>query len=144
MPGPDYHGWTHGPNGSDPAPGASGFVLHYKVLLDVEFLATGDGKLTVGIPEEMDGMSLVSAESYVTTVSSSGTVRVQVRNVTQAHDMLSTRIDIDASEYTSYTCGTRSVVNGANAAVATGDRIAFDLDLAGTNAQGLGVWLGFE
>lgn len=107
-------------------------------------VSTGDGKFIFAIPEDLDNYYLVEAEAYVTTVSSSGTPTVQIRNITQAVDMLSTRITIDASEFTSYTAAAPSVVNLANSQVDTGDRIAIDVDVAGTGAKGLGVILQFS
>jgi hypothetical protein len=114
-----------------------------KVFGDTQTLATGDGKFIFAIPEDLNGYNLTSAEAYVTTVSSSGLPTVQIRNITQATDMLSTKVTIDVSEFTSYTAATRSVVDTANDDVATGNRIAIDVDAKGTGAKGLGVILVF-
>jgi hypothetical protein len=57
--------------------------------------------------------------------------------------MLTTKITIDASEFTSYTAATAPVIDSANKDVATGDLIAIDVDVAGTGAKGLGVILTF-
>lgn len=113
--------------------------FHIKVFSDVSTLSTGDGKFIFAIPSELNGWNLVDAQAYVTTVSSSGLPTVQLRNVTDSVDMLSTRITIDASEYTSYTAATPRVINTTYDDVATGDRIAIDVDVAGTGAKGLGV-----
>lgn len=117
--------------------------FHIKVFSDASVVTTGDGKFIWAIPEDLHGASLISAHAYVTTVSSSGTPTVQLRNVTQAADMLTTRITIDASEYTSYTAATAPVIDAANDDVAKGDRIAIDVDVAGTGAKGLGVIVRF-
>lgn len=124
------------------APAGSG-QFDIKIVSDTQAVATGDGKFIFAIPADLNGSSLISAEAYVTTVSSSGTPTVQIRNVTDAVDMLSTRVTIDVSEFTSYTAAAPSVVNTANAGVTTGDRIAVDVDVAGTGAKGLGVILEF-
>jgi hypothetical protein len=124
-------------------PSFGGGNFEIKVFADTDALATGDGKFIFAVPEDLDGANLLSAEGYVTTVSSSGLPTVQIRNVTDTVDMLSTRITIDVSEFTSYTATTPSVVNTANSAVSTGDRIAVDVDVAGTGAKGLGVILVF-
>lgn len=107
-------------------------------------LTTGDGKAYFLIPSELNGWLLLSAHAAVATVSSSGVVTVQLNNVTQAVDMLSTAITIDANERTSYTAATPPVINPANADVATGDVIRIDVDTAGTGAAGLIVQLHFE
>ena len=96
------------------------------------------------VPQELNGYNLVGANAFVTTVSSSGTPTVQIRNVTDAVDMLSTRITIDASEYTSYTAAAAAVVDATYDDVATGDRLAVDVDVAGTGAKGLGIVLTFQ
>ncbi len=118
-------------------------TIQIKIFTDTDTVTTGDGKAIFCIPSDMDGMNLVDADAFVTTVSSSGTPTVQIRNVTDAVDMLSTRVTIDASENTSYTAATPAVVDTAHDDVATGDGIAIDVDVAGTGAKGLGVVLRF-
>lgn len=107
-------------------------------------VATGDGKAYFVIPPEMNGMNLVDADAAVITTSSSGTPIVQIYNVTDSQDMLSTRITIDASEYTSYTAATAPVINTSYDDVATGDIIRIDVDGAGTGTKGLIVILSFQ
>ena len=119
-------------------------VIQVKVIDDLTTLTTGDGKVIFLVPQELNGYNLVSANAFVTTVSSSGTPTVQIRNVTDAVDMLSTRITIDASEYTSYTAAAAAVVDATYDDVATGDRLAVDVDVAGTGAKGLGIVLTFQ
>ena len=119
-------------------------VIQVKVIDDLTTLTTGDGKVIFLVPQELNGYNLVGANAFVTTVSSSGTPTVQIRNVTDSVDMLSTRITIDASEYTSYTAAAAAVVNATYDDVATGDRLAVDVDVAGTGAKGLGIVLTFQ
>ena len=107
-------------------------------------LTTGDGKFYYWVPPELNGMNLVDADAMVGTVSSSGTPTIQIRNVTDTADMLSTRITIDANENTSYTAATAPVINAATDDVATGDQLAIDVDVAGTGTKGLSVVLTFQ
>jgi hypothetical protein len=118
-------------------------VIELKVIDDATTLTTGDGKVIFCIPAALGGCDLTAAHAFVTTNSSSGTPTVQIRNVTQAADMLSTRITIDANEATSYTAAAAPVIDTTNDDVATGDLIAVDVDVAGTGAKGLGVILTF-
>ncbi len=134
-----HHGKDHRWNGAD-ASGPERFEI--KVIQDSATLGTGDGQLIFMIPRELNGSNLVEAQAFVTTVSSSGDPLIQIRNVTQTADMLSTRIKIDAGEFTSYTAAQR-VIDASNDDVATGDLIAIDVDTAGTGAKGLGVVLEF-
>lgn len=119
-------------------------VVQIKVFDDATTVTTGDSKFVFCVPTELNGYNLVDADSFCSTVSSSGTPTVQVRNVTDAQDMLSTAITIDASEYTSYTAVTPPVINASYDDVATGDLIAIDVDVAGTGTKGLGVILTFQ
>jgi len=149
--GPVYHGWNHRPKlrgGSDPLPPVGHFEI--KVFADTNALdgtlddiarivSTGDGKFIFAIPQDLDGCELVHAAGYVTVA---GAVTVQVRNITQAYDFLSTRITVDSGEFSSYTAVTEPVIT-PDQLVATGDRIAIDVDAADGTAEGLGVILMF-
>lgn len=106
-------------------------------------VVTGDGAFIFEFPDDLDRMELNHARAFVTTVSSSGLVTVQLRNITQAVDMLSTKITIDAGETSSGTAATPPVINVANAIPDARDLIAIDVDTAGTGAKGLGVILRF-
>lgn len=135
------HGHRHRPGGSDPIP--KGAAYEIKVFSDEDAATTGDGKFKFAIPADLDGVKLTDAQAFVTTASSSGLVTVQIRNVTAAADMLTTRVTIDASEKTSYTAATPRVIDAAHATVAKADEISIDVDAAGTGAKGLGVILVF-
>lgn len=153
---PAYHGPTHRRKkfgGTDPIPGES--FRNLKLFADtnacdgnlpvgVRVVSAGDGKFIFQIDEDEDGFLLHYVRAYVSVVSSSGAITVQVRNITQAHDMLSTACTIDAGDFSSLDAGTAAVVNTANASVADGDLIAIDVDGAGTDAEGLGVNVGFR
>ncbi len=142
------HGRDHSPTGFDPIPGLTGGSsapqFDIKVVADYDIVVVGDGQFIFAIPSDVNGMNLTSVAAYVTTVSSSGLPTVQIRNITQTADMLTTKITIDVSEFTSYTATTAAVIDTGNDDVATGDRIAVDVDVAGTGAAGLGVILGFS
>jgi hypothetical protein len=118
---------------------------HYeiKVFGDTQEVTAGDGAFIFALPEGLDGRSLVDAQAFVTTVSSSGGLTIQISNVTQAADMLSTEVTIDAGDTSSYTATTPHEVDTANNQVFTGDLISIDVDGAGTGAMGLGVILRF-
>lgn len=106
-------------------------------------LTTGDGKAYIAITGALGGLNLVDVTAALTTNSSSGAVSVQVHNVTQAADMLTTNLTVDASEPTSLTAATPAVIDAANDDVAAGDIIRIDVDGAGTGAKGLIVALTF-
>lgn len=134
------HGRDHRPGGGDPITFAE---YEFKLFPDTDIVETGDGRLTWRVPTSVAGLRLLSAHAYVSTVSTSGKPTVQIYNATTANDMLSTRVEIDANEYDSYTAATQPVVNASYAQVSASDRIRFDIDVAGTGAKGLGVTLTF-
>lgn len=119
-------------------------VAILKVFDDTTALAAGNGKMYFAIPLELTGYNLVQAEAFVSTASTTGTiVNVQVYSNTLSHDMLSTAITIDNTEYTSFTADARSAVDTNYDNVTTGDLIQIDVDATGTGAKGLGVILSF-
>lgn len=137
-----------GATGTTGVTGATGAVAGAVVEIAVgdplgDDLAIGDGQGWLLIPTVMNGWNLTAVAAGLTTVSSSGLPTIQIRNATGAVDMLSTKVTIDAGEFTSYTAVTAPVINVANDNVATGDRIMVDIDVAGTGAKGLVVTLTF-
>jgi len=114
-----------------------------KIVDDTTVVTVGDNQLIFCIMPDWNGLNLVDADIFVSTVSSSGLVTVQLRNVTDAVDMLSVRMTIDANEKTSFTAATQPTIDLTHDDVVTGDIISVDVDGAGTGAKGLGVMLKF-
>ena len=106
-------------------------------------IVAGDGKFIHLVSRDMDGLDLVDAEAYVTTVAS-GTILIQIRNVMTGLDILSTRLQIDSGEKNSKDAATAAVINRTNSQVSWGNHIAIDLDSAGTGSKGLGLVLTFR
>ena len=107
-------------------------------------VVNGLGDIYFIVPAELDGMNLVSVGAHVTTVSSSGLPSFQIHNLSNALDMLSTNMTIDANEKDSATATTAAVINAANDHVNTGDEIRFDCDAIGTGAKGVTIRMGFR
>lgn len=107
--------------------------------------ATGDGKFYLHIPAALNGMNLVEVHAEVITAGTTGTTDIQIHNVTDAVDMLSTLLTIDSAETGSDTAATAAVINAANDDVATNDLLRIDVDAVSTTAaKGLIVTLGFQ
>ncbi len=108
-------------------------------------LAVGDGRYSMRIPLYLVGFNLVGVGGAVVTPSTSGAPTVQIArgrqpNATTAHsyvDVLSTRLTIDVNEYDSQYAAAGAVINAANDDLLEGDLLRFDVDVAGTGAQGL-------
>ncbi len=129
-----------------PAVGAAGtkVVYHVKVFADNQIVLAGDGRWILTLGLDTAGMTLQRVRIAVTTVSSSGIIQVQFHNLRLAADMLSTLVQIDATEFNSADAATAYVINLANDDVLDKDRIRFDVDAAGNNAKGLEVELLFN
>ena len=106
--------------------------------------SAGNGITHVTIPSTLNNRKLQSAEAHVYTVGTGGNITtVQLHNLTDAVDMLSTPITIDLNEKDSSTAATPSVVGGYPG-VATADVIRIDVDIVATNTLGLEVRMVFN
>lgn len=130
-----------------------------KIIADDDEVATGDGLFIFAIPIDLDRSKLRYVNAFVTTVSSSGLVTVQIHNLTASSneasnfDMLLTPITIDANEFDAENATTPwEIDKGFNEygwpdtdnTVYYRQQLRIDVDTAGTGAMGLGVMLGFE
>lgn len=107
--------------------------------------ATGDGKATFKVPSGLDGMNLISVDAEVDTAGTTGTTDIQIHNVDNALDMLSTKLTIDSAETGSDTAATPAVINTSNDHINTNDIIRIDVDAVSTTAaKGLLITLGFQ
>lgn len=108
-------------------------------------VTTGDGKAFFRVPAELNGMNLTGVAATVYTAGTTNTTDIQIRNVTDTVDILSTKITIDSGETDTATAATPAVINASNDDVATGDKIAIDIDATSTTkAKGLYVEMRFE
>ena len=108
-------------------------------------LTTGDGKAYLHVDPRLAGQDLVDIHAEVITAGTTGTTDIQIHNVTQTADMLSTKITIVSGETRSDTASTPAVIDTANDDVALNDLIRIDVDAVSTTApKGLIVTLGFE
>lgn len=142
---------------------------HYEIKLfaDDDVIETGNGRFIFEVPYNLDKGRLRYVNAYVTTVSSSGLVTVQIHNVGTVSnpvgmDMLSTPMTIDANEKSAEDAATPWVIKDtfadtggdpsyseygfpyADYTVFYRQQLRIDIDTAGTGAMGLGVMLGFD
>lgn len=97
-------------------------------------ITTGNAKCTIRAPF---AMTLTGCRANLNTASTSGIPTVDI-NV-NGSSVLSTKLTIDANELTSVTAAVPPVISSS--AIADDDIITFDIDVAGTGAKGLKVWL---
>lgn len=117
-------------------------------MVIVEFstnVTTGDGQFYFHISKKINGMDLVDVHAEVITAGTTGTTDIQIRNVTDAVDMLTTKITIDSGETGSDTAATPAVIDTANDDVAENDLLRIDIDaVQSTPPKGLIITLGFK
>jgi len=118
-------------------------TLVIKCVADTISPTVGNGITHVTIPSTLDGKNLQSAQAHVYTAGTGSLTTVQLHNLTDGQDMLSTAITIDASEKDSSTAATPSVT-GANNGVSTADVIRIDVDVVATSTLGLEVRMVFN
>ncbi len=106
-------------------------------------LITGDGQAYIPISPDLNGFKIASAMATVANSSSSGIPTIQIRNATTGIDLLTTPITIDVGETSSITAATPPVINSSAVALATGNLLAVDIDIAGTGTKGLILTLTF-
>jgi len=126
------------------------FGTRYVQMVVADFtadIAEGNGKFYFHVPAGLNGMDLVEVHAKVITAGSGSTVDVQIHNLTDTSDMLSTSLTIDNGELDSKDAATAAVINGSEDDVVTNDVIRIDVDGNGgdtTVAKGLIVTLGFR
>ncbi|MFA6897197.1 MAG: hypothetical protein WCQ96_02850, partial [Patescibacteria group bacterium] len=108
-------------------------------------IATGDGKGYFVVPAGLNGMNLISVHAKVVTAGTTNTTDIQINNVTDNVDILSTKITIDSGETSSDTAATAAVIDTTKDDVATNDVLRIDVDAASTTKpKGMIVTLGFQ
>lgn len=95
-------------------------------------VSTGDGAFYFHVPSALAGMNLVAVHAEVITAGTTGTTDIQIHNVTDAVDMLSTKLTIDSGETGSDTAATAAVINTSNDDVAENDLLRIDVDAVST------------
>ena len=106
--------------------------------------ATGDGQYYFYVPDKLNGLNLVSVVGFVISAGTTNTMNIQIRNVTQGADILSTVLTIDSTETSSLTAATPAVIDTAEDDVTTYDQLRVDIDAIHTTpAKGLTLLLGF-
>lgn len=97
-------------------------------------ITTGTNKATMSLPY---AFTVTSVYATLNTASSSGIPTVDINEA--GTTILSTKLTIDASEKTSATAATAAVISDAS--IAANAEIGFDIDVAGTGAKGLKVFI---
>lgn len=95
-------------------------------------LAVGDYQGWFMIPPALNSWNITFVGA-MRKAGGTGVPALQLRNVTDSVDVLSTKVTIDTSETTSGTAATPPVIDTSKDDVATYDIFAVDVDVAGTS-----------
>ncbi len=108
-------------------------------------VAAGAGKFYIHIDSKLNHMNLVRTHAEVIIAGIGGATEIQIANVTDSVDILSTKLTIDSGETGSDTADAAAVINTANDDVATNDVLRVDVDTVSTTPpKGLIVTLSFR
>ena len=122
--------------------------VRYVQMVVTEFTTTnavGNGQFYLHIPPELNGLNLTYVHGENITAGTTGVETVQIHNLTQTADMLSTELTIDSGETGSDTAAAPAVIDEAEDDVATNDVLRIDRDTVHTTpAEGLILTLGFS
>lgn len=115
---------------------STGLPVEFCIAMSDETTAitTGNAKVTWRAPY---AFTVTEVRSSLTTVSSSGLPTVDINE--SGTTILSTKLTIDANEKTSTTAATPPVIS--DTAIADDAEMTMDIDVAGTGAAGLKVWI---
>lgn len=107
-------------------------------------LSTGDGKAYITIPSQLTGYNLTAVHARVITAPTGAALSIMIHNLTDAQDMLSTALTIDATETGSDTAATAAVIDTTKDDVVTNDCIRIDIDQVGSTVAGKGLIIRME
>ena len=123
------------------------FKVVYVQLVVKDFTVdniTGDGQYFFFVPPKLDGLDLTYVHAEVVTAGITGTQDIQIHNIDNVLDMLSTKLTLDTTETGSDTAAVPAVINTSNDHVNTNDILRIDVDVIQTTpAKGLIITLGF-
>lgn len=115
---------------------STGLPVEFCIAMSDEttVITTGTAKVTWRAPF---AFTVTEVRSSLTTASSSGLPTVDINE--NGSTILSTKLTIDANELTSTTAATPPVISDSS--IADDAQITMDIDVAGTGATGLKVWV---
>jgi len=124
--------------------GLAGSVHGEKVIqmVVVDFttaLTTGNGKFYFHVPSTLNGFDIVDVHAEVISAPAGSTIIIDLYNVTQSGDILSTNLTIDASETGSDTAAAAAVIDTGQDDLQTNDVIRVDIDQIGSSTAGSGL-----
>jgi hypothetical protein len=138
---PQHGKIDHRCNGPDPIP----VLVHLKIFSDTTAAAAGDDARRFVTTDDLGGTFLRSVHATVTTVGGGATV-IQIHNLTNTDDLMTTRTTIDTGDTNSYDSATPHVMDDSGTPpinyITRGDVLRVDVD-TGSSAMGLEVLLEF-
>lgn len=115
-----------------------------KPIAEDTVLSTTDDLMRFTVPDELSGMDLVSCGAHIYTAATSGIVTIDIYNLTDTVDMLTSAMMIDATEKDTVTAASAAVINTGEDDVSTADELRIDVTAGASGASGLEVRLIFK
>lgn len=116
--------------------GVSGWKSAEIVAFDfTDSVTTGDGAAYFHVPSHLDGFLLKKVHGQCIVAGTTGNLTVQIYNATTAHDLLSTKIQVDSGQTGSQQSGTQPVINTSYNSVAENNLLRIDVDTVSTSPQ---------
>ena len=124
--------------------GLAGSVHGEKVIqmVVVDFataLTSGNGKFYFHVPSTLNGFNIVDVHAEVISAPAGSTIIIDLYNLTQTADILSTNLTIDAGETGSDTAAAAAAISGSEHDLAPNDVIRVDIDQIGSSTAGSGL-----
>lgn len=137
---PAKHGNQHGPLGPDPIRYAE---YHYVVRRFNQRILVQSPAGVFHVTRHMDGYRLIDVEAAVVTVGGAD-LEIQIRNATQAVDMLTNNLFVDAGDHHSKdSASPATVTTNDDALVEHGDQLWIEVLDSDDTMRGLDVVLLF-
>lgn len=114
-------------------------VIQMVVVDFATALTTGNGKFYFHVPSTLNGFNIVDVHAEVITAPVGSTIIIDLYNLTQTADILSTNLTIDAGETGSDTAAAAAVISGSEDDLTTNDVIRVDIDQIGSSTAGSGL-----
>ena len=108
-------------------------------------IADADDTVNMLVPADLVGWNIAGVAARIVTADDGADfIDVGIYNTTQAAEVLSTLMRIEATEFSTLTSAQPGVIDGAEDDITAGDVIRIDIDYAGDNCTGLEVHITFE
>ncbi|HKZ49568.1 MAG TPA: hypothetical protein VJ110_01035 [Candidatus Nanoarchaeia archaeon] len=109
-------------------------TIELAVFAPTTDVAVGDGAAYFVVPDELNEYEIKKVYATVITAGTTDSTTIQIANVTQAVDVLSTNVAVETGETSSRTSAIKGTIDTENNFLTSGDVLRVDVDAASTTA----------